>query len=158
MNKILSIITGLLGLVLLIFTATLFAEYKIDWVRAITSGITSATLFGLCILNYQQDYRNSVEKEKRDFVKDSNRYKVIFKEIKDVEKTDNIPVHGTGIGTNGTVTINTSFATVKSGMQAKFLIVFENDNSYYVGLNTYNSAVVGQMLPKEFRTSHALDL
>lgn len=158
MNKILSIITGLLGLILLIFTATILAEYKIDWVRAITTGITSATLFGLCILNYQQDYRNSVEKEKRNFVKDSNRYKVIFKEIKDVEKTDNIPVHGTGIGTNGTVTINTSFATVKSGMQAKFLIVFENDNSYYVGLNTYNSAVVGQMLPKEFRTSHALDL
>lgn len=158
MNKILSIITGLLGLILLIFTATILAEYKIDWVRAITTGITSATLFGLCILNYQQDYRNSVEKEKRDFVKDSNRYKVIFKEIKDVEKTDNIPVHGTGIGTNGTVTINTSFATVKSGMQAKFLIVFENDNSYYVGLNTYNSAIVGQMLPKEFRTSHALDL
>ena len=158
MNKILSIITGLLGLILLIFTATILAEYKIDWVRAITTGITSATLFGLCILNYQQDYRNSVGKEKRDFVKDSNRYKVIFKEIKDVEKTDNIPVHGTGIGTNGTVTINTSFATVKSGMQAKFLIVFENDNSYYVGLNTYNSAIVGQMLPKEFRTSHALDL
>lgn len=158
MNKILSIITGLLGLILLIFTVTILAEYKIDWVRAITIGITSATLFGLCILNYQQDYRNSVEKEKRNFVKDSNRYKVIFKEIKDVEKTDNIPVHGTGIGTNGTVTINTSFATVKSGMQAKFLIVFENDNSYYVGLNTYNSAVVGQMLPKEFRTSHALDL
>lgn len=158
MNKILSIITGLLGLILLIFTATLFAEYKIDWVRVITSGITSVTLFGLCILNYQQDYRNSVEKEKKDFIRDSNKYKVTFKEIKDVEKTDNIPVHGTGIGTNGNVTINTSFATVKSGMQAKFLIVFENDNSYYVGLNTYNSAVVGQMLPKEFRTSHALDL
>jgi hypothetical protein len=158
MNKILSIITGVLGLILLIFTATLFAEYKIDWVRAITSGITSVTLFGLCILNYQQDYRNSVEKEKKDFIRDSNKYKVTFKEIKDIEKTENIPVHGTGIGTNGNVTINTSFATVKSGMQAKFLIVFENDNSYYVGLNTYNSAVVGQMLPKEFRTSHALDL
>ena len=136
MNKILSIITGILGLILLIFTATLFAEYKIDWIKVCTSGIASATLFGLCILNYKQDYRNSVEKEKRDFVKDSNRYKVTLKDIKDVEKTDNIPVHGTGIGTNGTVTINTSF----------------------VGLNTYNSAVVGQMLPKEFRTSHALDL
>ena len=158
MNKILSIITGLLGLVLLIFTATLLAEYKIDWIRVSTSGIASATLFGLCILNYKQDYTNSVEKEKSDFVKDSNRYKVTFKEIKDIEKTENIPVHGTGIGTNGNVTINTSFATVKSGMQAKFLIVFENDNSYYVGLNTYNSAIVGQMLPKEFRTSHALDL
>lgn len=158
MNKILSIITGLLGLILLIFTATLFAEYKIDWIRACTSGIASATLFGLCILNYRQDYTNSVEKEKKDFIRDSNRYKVTFKEIKDVEKTDDIPIHGTGIGTNGTVTINTSFATVKNGIQAKFLIVFENDNSYYVGLNTYNSAVVGQMLPKEFRTSHALDL
>lgn len=158
MNKILSIITGLLGLILLIFTATILAEYKIDWIKACTSGIASATLFGLCILNYKQDYTNSVEKEKKDFIRDSNKYKVTFKEIKDIEKTENIPVHGTGIGTNGNVTINTSFATVKSGMQAKFLIVFENDNSYYVGLNTYNSAVVGQMLPKEFRTSHALDL
>lgn len=158
MNKILSIITGILGLILLIFTATIFAEYKIDWIKACTSGIASVTLFGLCILNYRQDYTNSVEKEKSDFVKDSNRYKVTFKEIKDVEKTDDIPIHGTGIGTNGTVIINTSFATVKSGMQAKFLIVFENDNSYYVGLNTYNSAIIGQMLPKEFRTSHALDL
>lgn len=89
---------------------------------------------------------------------DVKKLKETFKEIKDIEKTENIPVHGTGIGANGNVTINTSFATVKSGMQAKFLIVFENDNSYYVGLNTYNSAVVGQMLPKEFRTSHALDL
>lgn len=158
MNKILSIITGLLGLILLIFTATILAEYKIDWIKACTFGIASATLFGLCILNYKQDYTNSVEKEKKDFIRDSNKYKVTFKEIKDIEKTENIPVHGTGIGTNGNVTINTSFATVKSGMQAKFLIVFENDNSYYVGLNTYNSATVGQMLPKEFRTSHALDL
>lgn len=109
-------------------------------------------------MNYDNYKNEETDKEKRNFLTDCNRYKIIFKEVKYVDKTEDIPITGTGIGINGNVTFNTSFATIKNGVQAKFLIVFENNNSYYVGLNTYNSAVIGQMLPKEFRTSHALEL
>ena len=71
---------------------------------------------------------------------------------------DKITMYGADGTSNLISNITQSIGKINDGVQAKFLIVFENDNSYYVGLNTYNSAVIGQMLPKEFRTEHALEL
>lgn len=158
MNKILSVITGILAILMFIMLCAKLGSFPIEWITVAAYGNSVILFIILSIMNYN-DYENEkIDKQKRNFITDSNRYKIIFKEVKYVDKTEDIPIRGTGIGTNGNVTINTSFATIKNGAQAKFLIVFENDNSYYVGLNTYNSAIIGEMLPKEFRTSHALEL
>ena len=158
MNKILSVVTGILAVIMFIMLYGKLTSFPIEWITVAAYGNSVMLFIILSIMNYS-DYKNEeIDKEKRNFVIDSNKYKIIFKEVKYVDKTEDIPITGTGVGSNGNVTFNTSFATIKNGVQAKFLIVFENDNSYYVGLNTYNSAVIGQMLPKEFRTSHALDL
>lgn len=158
MNKILSVITGILAILMFIMLCAKLGSFPIEWITVVAYGNSVILFIILSIMNYN-DYENEkIDKQKRNFITDSNRYKVTFKEVKYVDKTEDIPITGTGIGINGNVTFNTSFTTIKNGVQAKFLIVFENDNSYYVGLNTYNSAIIGEMLPKEFRTSYALEL
>lgn len=158
MNKILSVITGILAIVMFIMLYGKLTSFPIEWLTVVAYGNSVILFIILSIMNYDNYKNEETDKEKRNFLTDSNRYKIIFKEVKYVDKTEDIPITGTGVGSNGNVTFNTSFATIKNGVQAKFLIVFENDNSYYVGLNTYNSAIIGEMLPKEFRTSYALEL
>lgn len=158
MNKILSVVTGILAVVMLIMLYIKLSSFPIEWLTVVAYGNSVILFIILSIMNYDNYKNEETDKEKRNFLTDSNRYKIIFKEVKYVDKTEDIPITGTGIGINGNVTFNTSFATIKNRVQAKFLIVFENDNSYYVGLNTYNSAIIGEMLPKEFRTSYALEL
>ena len=158
MNKVLSAITAILAVIMFIMLYGKLTSFPIEWITVAAYGNSVILFIILSIMTYS-DYKNEeIDKEKRKFVIDSNRYKIIFKEVKYIDKTEDIPITGTGVGSNGNVTFNTSFATIKNGVQAKFLIVFENDNSYYVGLNTYNSAIIGEMLPKEFRTSYALEL